>query len=140
MNNPDLFIIVGPEVWGVKPNEPYIYDSIPADEFIDVDVFLNELQFNITDFQGDSMNYLVVTSPDIGSGGANDVGNGTYAVSVSGLEYDTVYTWFVKLQKNHSVDRERDMFVPDPPSGFSAVSVNRSCIALSWVLAPLYGV
>ena len=43
------------------------------------------------------MNYTVTTSPDIGSDSANNVGNGTYNVGVSGLSYNTTYTWQVNV-------------------------------------------
>ncbi|MFO7903754.1 MAG: hypothetical protein R6U98_13915, partial [Pirellulaceae bacterium] len=60
-------------------------------------VDLSNLSFTLTDFQGDSMNYSVETVPDIGFDSRNEVSNGTFSVSVSGLQYDTVYTWFVNV-------------------------------------------
>ena len=43
------------------------------------------------------MNYTVNTVPDIGSDSQTSKINGTYTVSVSGLQYSTSYTWYVNV-------------------------------------------
>ena len=43
------------------------------------------------------MDYTVNSNPDIGSGSDNSVGNGTYYVTASGLDFETSYTWNVNV-------------------------------------------
>ena len=44
------------------------------------------------------MNYTIETHPDIGSTSGNNVGNGTYSLTISGImNYNTEYTWYVNV-------------------------------------------
>ena len=43
------------------------------------------------------MDYTVETSPDIGSGSDTGVGDGTYTIPITGLVFDTDYTWYVNV-------------------------------------------
>ena len=43
------------------------------------------------------MNWTVETQPDIGSGSSTSVGNGSYTIPISGLDYFITYTWFVNV-------------------------------------------
>ena len=72
---------------------PVISNIFPSNGAVAVSVSLSELSFNLTDYQGDSMNYAVSTSPDIGSDSVDNVYSGTFSVSVSDLSYDTTYEW-----------------------------------------------
>ena len=79
-----------------QPQAPEVSNPIPPDESIGILTSLSNLTFDITDYQGDLMNYTVETSPNVGSGSNNGVSNGTYSIPVTGpLEYDTDYTWYV---------------------------------------------
>ena len=80
------------------PNRPpVISEENPSDGVWDVPVSLSELSFRISDLDGDRMSYSVTTSPDIGSGeGYNKIG-GVYSVPVSGLEFDKIYSWTVRV-------------------------------------------
>ena len=81
-----------------KPNlPPVVSNPSPGDGAVEVPVSLSKLGFNLSDADGDLMNYTVTTSPDIGSGSGNNVGNGAYCVSISGPSYSGVYTWFVNV-------------------------------------------
>jgi len=79
------------------PVAPFVSDPIPPDGLKIVPVSLSQLSFTLTDYQGDLMDYTVETSPDIGSGSATGVGDGTYHVDVSNLDYFTNYTWYVNV-------------------------------------------
>ncbi len=92
-NDPTSFYSVGlEETFG---GEPVVSNPLPSDGAADVSVSLSELRFTLTDNEGDLMDYSVWTSPDIGSDGATGVSDGEYVLAVSGLAYDTTYTWYV---------------------------------------------
>ncbi|MBN1280358.1 MAG: DNRLRE domain-containing protein [Candidatus Thermoplasmatota archaeon] len=76
---------------------PWYSDISPADGEQNVSLSLSEIRFRIYDPEGDLMSYKVTTSPDIGSGSATLVPNGTYAVPVHGLENHTTYSWHFRL-------------------------------------------
>ena len=78
-----------------EPVAPIISNPSPEDGEKQVPVSLSELSFHLKDSQNDPMDYTVETVPDIGSGGGNGVGEGTYSISVSGLDYLTDYKWYV---------------------------------------------
>jgi hypothetical protein len=78
-----------------EPVAPIISTPSPADGERHVPTELQQLQFTLQDFQGDTMDYTVETSPTIGSGSGTNVHNGTYTVAVSGLLNFTTYRWYV---------------------------------------------
>ena len=84
------------ELW--PPNSlPTISQINPGDGEIDVSLSLSELQFHISDFDGDLMSYTVTTTPDIGSGSGNLKPDGVYSVPISGLEDLTEYSWHIEV-------------------------------------------
>ncbi|HWR27944.1 MAG TPA: DUF2341 domain-containing protein, partial [Candidatus Thermoplasmatota archaeon] len=76
---------------------PIITNPLPVDGVNGVSLSLSTLQFTLTDCQGNRMNYSVYTTPNIGTGSRTLVTNGTYTISLNGLEYNTFYTWFVHI-------------------------------------------
>jgi hypothetical protein len=78
-------------------NIPTITNENPPSGSTNVPVSLSELNFRLTDGDGDLMSYSVTTYPDIGGGSGNNKGNGVYSVPVSGLDSDTDYTWYVSV-------------------------------------------
>jgi hypothetical protein len=74
---------------------PYIWNPSPGHNVQYLPITQSKLSFDLKDFQGDLMNWMVETQPDIGSGAATGVSDGQYSVAISGLEYDKKYTWFV---------------------------------------------
>jgi len=96
-SDPDSFFTLGTqEEFPGIPDEPVISNPSPVNGSTDaVPLSLSKLSFDLNDYQSDLMNYEVETSPDIGSGSDTGVGNGTYNISVSGLSYNTLYTWYV---------------------------------------------
>lgn len=74
---------------------PIIRNPSPGQNAEFVPITTSNVSFDLTDYQGDLMNWTVETQPDIGSGVGTNVGNGRYTVPISGLEYFTTYTWFV---------------------------------------------
>ncbi|RLF25348.1 MAG: hypothetical protein DRN01_06510, partial [Thermoplasmata archaeon] len=78
-------------------DKPVVFDPSPADDAVNVPISLSELSFNFRDNQGDTMDYTVETSPNIGSGSDTDVSNGTYSIPITGLDFNTTYTWYVNV-------------------------------------------
>jgi len=103
-------------------NPPVISGETPADGSVDVPLSLSELRFQISDLDGDTMNYSVTTTPYIGGGSGNNVKDGTYSVPVSNLDSNTKYSWHVIVsdgedttEKTYSFRTEIEPpFVSDP--------------------------
>ena len=74
---------------------PIVSNPSPQDGERYVPLSLPHLSFHLKDFQGDPMDYTVETAPDIGSGSGTGVGEGTYSIPVSGLDYSLEYIWYV---------------------------------------------
>ncbi|MFE3846204.1 DUF2341 domain-containing protein, partial [Thermoplasmatota archaeon] len=94
-NDPSNFHTIEPEE--PLPAFPIVSNPSPANSVIDVSLSLSQLNFTLSHKAASTMDYWIETSPSIGSGSDTGVGNGTYGVSVSGLAYDTVYSWFVNV-------------------------------------------
>jgi len=81
---------------GEEPNDPPMFSNEnPNDGAIDVSITLSELTVTIEDLEGDSFDWTIETSPDIGSSSGTGEGNGTKNCTVPGLDYNTTYTWYV---------------------------------------------
>lgn len=57
----------------------------------------SELSVTINDPEGDTFNWTIETSPDVGDSSANDASNGSKTCSVTGLVNGTMYTWYVNV-------------------------------------------
>ena len=77
--------------------EPIVSNPDPMNNSRYVPVSLSHLSITLNDYQGDSMDFTVETSPNIGSSGGNNVGGGTFTCDVSGLDYAIEYKWFVNV-------------------------------------------
>ena len=103
-NSPGTFYNVGNEQ---NSDGPLVSNEAPADLASTVPITLTQLSFDLKDYQSDLMDYSVTTSPDIGSDSASGVSDGNYTVSVSGLNYDTTYTWYVDVTDGTNVTHLR---------------------------------
>ena len=92
-SNPSGFCTLGSRE--INPGYPVVSRPDPSNGATLVLVSLSNISFTLTDPENDVMDYTVTTSPDIGSDAKTGVGNGIYTLSVSGLSYDTTYTWTV---------------------------------------------
>ena len=131
MDDPAAFYTVGvEELLGA----PIVSDEDPPDGAEGVSISLAALSFHIVDPAGGLMDYEVTTDPDIGSDSASGVGDGTYAIPVSGLDYGQTYTWYINVtNSSHTIERmavfstEVDtpaISNPQPPDGAQYVSLN----------------
>ena len=73
---------------------PVIDEPIPRDGKTRISIYMDNVSVMITDANND-FNYTIETSPNIGSISEDNVVDGVKTCTVSGLNYSTVYTWFV---------------------------------------------
>ena len=85
------------EVIITKPQNypPVFSNEIPPDNETEVSIDISEITVDINDPDGDYFDWSVQTSPFIGSNSGISESNGTKKCEVSGLNYDTTYTWYV---------------------------------------------
>ena len=118
------------------PSPPLIAAPSPADGATSILPTLSSLFFNLTDVQGDLMNYTVTTSPNIGTGEGTNVYNGVFNVSVNGLQNSTTYSWQViatdgtytrvstfTFTTTGSLNTAPDISDPSPANGSTGVPV-----------------
>ena len=86
--------VVG-QTTGLLNNPPVFSDNDPTNRSSDVSVDLSALSITIVDPDGDSFNWSIETSPDIGSSSDTGDVNGSKTCSVSGIQYSTSYIWYV---------------------------------------------
>ena len=98
-NQKDLatFYIIGDQEALAGTEAPIVSVPSPLNGTTRVPLPLNQLSFNLIDYQGDMMNYTIATYPDVGSDVGINVADGRYAVSVSNLDSSTTYTWTVSV-------------------------------------------
>jgi len=92
------------------PIDPVISNPIPKNNTPYVPIYTSNVSFDLTDYQGDPMNWTVETQPDIGSGAGNGVGNGHYTIAINGLEYEKKYTWFLNVTDGTNWTRKTCVF------------------------------
>jgi len=80
----------------IKPvNEPPEFSNEnPPDSATNVPITTSSLSIDIDDPEDDSFTWSIETSPNIGSNSGTGP-DGTKTCSISGLAYDTTYTWYV---------------------------------------------
>jgi len=110
--DPSNFYTIG--IQETLPEEPIVTAPSPFDGAANVPTSLSQLSFCVTDYQGALMNYTVTTYPNIGSGNATNVSNGKYTLTVSNLDYDTTYTWFVNVTDGITWANKTFTFTSEP--------------------------
>ena len=127
-SNPAMNILNATDSSGyfVLNEPPYFGYMIPSNNSVDVSIFELALQVYIRDPEGDSFNWSIETSPDIGSSsGTHNPGDLQYykhCLFYTILDFDTVYTWFVNATDVGSNITSRAVYtfttesVPDPGS------------------------
>jgi len=93
-----------------KNDPPTVIDEYPLNGALDVPLDLSEVSIVVEDIEGDIFDWSIETSPNVGSVyGSNDV-NGTKVCSISGLDFETTYTWFVNATDAESDQWSRKVF------------------------------
>ena len=100
-NNNAAFITLGPEETPPQGNHaPDVSSPSPANGATNVQINLSELSFNLSDYEGDLIDYNVTMTPDAIGGvkeGTDVVSGTTVHIPIMGnLQNGTAYTWTVK--------------------------------------------
>ena len=105
---------------------PVISDENPVDGSEFVSINLENLSFNLSDPEGNLMNYTVETTPDIGNGNGDNVSDDRYNISVTGLAFETTYNWYVNVSDGfHSTNKTYSFTTaPDAPVVSNEIPVN----------------
>ena len=123
-------------VGDITTNQPTtISDPQPSDGSTNIQVTLSQLSVEITDPDGDLMNWSIETSPDIGSNSGNNANNGTITCPVSGLKFNTTYTWYVNVTDGYEWTRKVYTFTTEtlqPPQNIAVVKINDTHINITW--------
>ena len=98
---------------------PILSNPLPADDEKDIPMDLPQLQFTLKDYQGDTMEYTVQTSPNIGFAHVTGVHDGTYTVPISGMTYGATYRWYVNITDGAHWTRKIFSFETGYPSQFN---------------------
>jgi len=81
---------------GAPPNFPPVFSNEdPHDGATGVPITTSSLSVYIADPEENSFDWSITTSPDVGSSSGTGEGEGTKTCSISGLDYSTIYTWYV---------------------------------------------
>jgi len=100
------------------PNNPPTFSGeSPSNGSTDVSIDTSSVSVTIEDPDGDTFNWSIETSPDIGSNSGTGENNGTKTCSISGLDYSTTYTWFVNATDEEDSTNESFIFTTEasPP-------------------------
>jgi hypothetical protein len=101
-----------------SPTSPVVSNPLPANGEREVSIDITHLQFQLKDYQGDTLEFTVQTSPNIGSDHQIGVHNGTYSIAISGLIPGAVYRWFVNVTDGTYWTRKAYNFGTGYPSPF----------------------
>jgi len=102
-----------------EPVSPVVSNPQPPDGATEVPMDIAALQVTLRDYQGDKMTYTVQTSPDVGSGGGSNVGDGTYSIPIHGCSFGTAYHWYVNVTDGTHWTRKVYAFDTGYPSHFN---------------------
>jgi len=125
----------GTAIIGITKQPPTISNPQPPNGATNVPVTLSQLSVEISDPEGDLMDWTIETSPNIGSASGNNAEDGTITCLVSNLTYGTTYTWYVNVTDGNSWTNETYTFTTeslDSPSNLKAASIDTTTISLTW--------
>jgi hypothetical protein len=95
----------------IPNNPPTVTTPNPTNGSTGIPITTALLSITIQDPEGDSFNWTISTSPNIGSNIGSNTNNGTKTCTVAGLAYLTTYTWTVKAYDGHHWTNRSYVFV-----------------------------
>ena len=99
---------------------PIVTNPYPQNNEPFIPINLTKLKFDLSDPQGDHMDYTVETSPNIGSGSGTNVPAGTYIINITNnLDYLTNYKWFINATDGENWKHQIFTFITEPILKFS---------------------
>jgi len=128
----DSLVETRSEVFSFSTNSPPVLSGMfPENGSVDVSLGLGSIGLDISDPDGDSVDWSISTSPDVGSNYIGDDLNGGKFCNVSGLMPDTGYSWAVTAVDSGGATveaiygfRTRENMAPEKP--FSVYPVDNS--------------
>ena len=98
-----VFVLVDTDEFGGKAdiilsagNHAVVFSNeYPSNETVNVSISTAIWCVTINDPDGDTFNFSITTSPDVGTNSSNGKSNGTKNVTLTGLSYNTLYTVYV---------------------------------------------
>ncbi len=99
-NNPSGFYTAGSLELSTGPT---VSAPNPGNGDINVSIALFELSFTLYDPDGDPMDYMITTNPEIGSDYVTGAQSGIHTMAVSGLDYETTYQWVISVTDGSEV-------------------------------------
>ena len=111
----------------------------PANNTPDRPITFTPVQITIEDPEGKTFNWTIEVAPSGDSNNADGDTNGTKNCALTTpLNFGTTYTWYVNATDGVAWTNAsynfitRNQYIPSPPTGFSATTVNRTQINLAW--------
>lgn len=101
----------------VSAVDPIVTNPNPYDKRDRISIYRENLTVDISDDSG-SFDWTIETGPDIGSDGAFGDMNGTKTCDISGLGYNTTYTWYVNVTNGIDSVNEVFSFITKPSYAF----------------------
>jgi hypothetical protein len=99
-----------------------VSDETPSDGATDVSIDTAQLSVTLTDADGDTFDWSIETSPDVGTNTVSGASNGSKTCTIAGLSYDTTYTWYVNATDGNSCTNESFSFTTESaPVNYSPV-------------------
>jgi len=95
-----------------------VSDPSPANDSVDISISLSKLWFSLINHEGNNMDYIVGTNPDIGSGSGTGVPKGRYNITVSNLGFNTPYVWYVNMTDGTNWTNASFNFKTELPTNF----------------------
>jgi len=106
------------EIFQISSNiAPTLNNPSPGDSSTGVSISTSVLSVTIEDLEGDSINWNITTTPDIGSSSGVGDNNGSKSCIISGLSYLTTYTWFVNATDGDSWTNKSYWFITESNGG-----------------------
>jgi hypothetical protein len=90
---------------------PVLSGPTPANNSVDISISTTLLNITVQDPEGNSIDWTIQTSPNIGSNSATGEGNGSKTCTISGLKNYTTYTWFVNVTDGTSWTKKIYTFI-----------------------------
>jgi len=89
---------------------PVFSNENPSNGSTSVSTSTSTLTITINDPEGDTFNWIIETSPDIGNASSNNATNGSKTCSISGLSASTTYRWYVNATDTASKNWTREWY------------------------------
>ena len=102
---------------------PIITIESPTNQSTNISISLSQLSVNISDFEGDSFNWSIETAPNVGNITNFYHQNGTKNCSISNLQYNTTYNWYVNVSDdgNQNLVKKRYVFSTEYAPNYAPV-------------------